>query len=53
MYYENKSCVDAIKFTLNNDKKAEPIEVKSKAATTAVAAEAVEPVINGENINDA
>jgi ribonucleoside-diphosphate reductase alpha chain len=23
---ENKSCVDAIKFTLNNDKKAEPID---------------------------
>jgi hypothetical protein len=41
---ENKS-VDAIKFTLNNDK-AEPIEVKS-TATTAVAV--IEPVaINGE-----
>jgi ribonucleoside-diphosphate reductase alpha chain len=38
-----KAAVDAIKFTLNNDKKAEPIEVKSKAATTAVAVEAVEP----------
>jgi ribonucleoside-diphosphate reductase alpha chain len=37
---ENKAAVDAIKFTLNNDKK-EPIEVKSKAATTVAAAEAV------------
>jgi ribonucleoside-diphosphate reductase alpha chain len=48
MYYlRTKAAVDAIKFTLNNDK-AEPIEVKSKAATTA-AVEAVEPVaINGE-----
>jgi ribonucleoside-diphosphate reductase alpha chain len=35
MYYlRTKAAVDAIKFTLNNDK-AEPIEVKSKAATTA------------------
>jgi ribonucleoside-diphosphate reductase alpha chain len=33
MYYlRTKAAVDAIKFTLNNDKKAEPIEVKSKAA---------------------
>jgi ribonucleoside-diphosphate reductase alpha chain len=30
MYYlRTKAAVDAIKFTLNNDKKAEPIEVKS------------------------
>jgi hypothetical protein len=28
---ENKAAVDAIKFTLNNDKKAEPIEVMSPA----------------------
>jgi ribonucleoside-diphosphate reductase alpha chain len=50
MYYlRTKAAVDAIKFTLNNDKKAEPIEVKSKLAATAVAVEAVEPVaINGE-----
>jgi ribonucleoside-diphosphate reductase alpha chain len=49
MYYlRTKAAVDAIKFTLNNDKK-EPIEVKSKAATTVAAVEAVEPVaINGE-----
>jgi hypothetical protein len=40
MYYLRTKAVDAIKFTLNNDK-AEPIEVKSKAATTAVAVEAV------------
>ncbi|MFT5714701.1 MAG: ribonucleoside-diphosphate reductase alpha chain [Flavobacterium sp.] len=50
MYYlRTKAAVDAIKFTLNNDKKAEPIEVKSQPAATAVAVEAVEPVaINGE-----
>jgi ribonucleoside-diphosphate reductase alpha chain len=31
MYYlRTKSAVDAIKFTLNNDKKEEPIEVKPK-----------------------
>jgi ribonucleoside-diphosphate reductase alpha chain len=30
MYYlRTKAAVDAIKFTLNNDKKAEPIEVIS------------------------
>jgi ribonucleoside-diphosphate reductase alpha chain len=33
MYYlRTKAAVDAIKFTLNNDKKAEPIEVMSKLA---------------------
>jgi ribonucleoside-diphosphate reductase alpha chain len=33
MYYlRTKSAVDAIKFTLNNDKKAEPLEVKEQAA---------------------
>ncbi len=33
MYYlRTKSAVDAIKFTLNNDKKAEPIEVAAQAA---------------------
>ncbi|MBF2707005.1 ribonucleoside-diphosphate reductase subunit alpha [Flavobacterium soyangense] len=32
MYYlRTKSAVDAIKFTLNNDKKAEPIEVKEQS----------------------
>lgn len=48
MYYlRTKAAVDAIKFTLNNDKKAEPIEVKSQPV--AVAIEAVEPVaINAE-----
>jgi ribonucleoside-diphosphate reductase alpha chain len=48
MYYlRTKAAVDAIKFTLNNDKKAEPIEVKAQAA--AVTVEAVEPVaINAE-----
>jgi ribonucleoside-diphosphate reductase alpha chain len=31
MYYlRTKAAVDAIKFTLNNDKKAEPIEVKAQ-----------------------
>ena len=34
MYYlRTKSAVDAIKFTLNNDKKAEPLEVKEQLAT--------------------
>jgi ribonucleoside-diphosphate reductase alpha chain len=47
MYYlRTKAAVDAIKFTLNNDKKAEPIEVKSQPA--AVAVEAVEPVAINE-----
>jgi ribonucleoside-diphosphate reductase alpha chain len=33
MYYlRTKSAVDAIKFTLNNDKKAEPLEVKEPSA---------------------
>jgi ribonucleoside-diphosphate reductase alpha chain len=36
MYYlRTKAAVDAIKFTLNNDKKAEPIEVMSKPAPAA------------------
>ena len=34
MYYlRTKSAVDAIKFTLNNDKKSEPIAVEAIAAT--------------------
>jgi ribonucleoside-diphosphate reductase alpha chain len=33
--------VDAIKFTLNNDKKTEPIEIKEQEV--AIAVEAVEP----------
>jgi ribonucleoside-diphosphate reductase alpha chain len=34
MYYlRTKAAVDAIKFTLNNDKKAAPVEVKEKLAT--------------------
>jgi ribonucleoside-diphosphate reductase alpha chain len=33
MYYlRTKAAVDAIKFTLNNDKKAEPIEVEEQQA---------------------
>ncbi|MGO4817461.1 ribonucleoside-diphosphate reductase subunit alpha [Flavobacterium sp. W22_SRS_FP1] len=50
MYYlRTKAAVDAIKFTLNNDKKAEPIEVKSQAANATVAVETVEHVaINAE-----
>jgi ribonucleoside-diphosphate reductase alpha chain len=50
MYYlRTKAAVDAIKFTLNNDKKAEPIEVSSKPAVAVEAVEAVEPVsINAE-----
>jgi ribonucleoside-diphosphate reductase alpha chain len=42
MYYlRTKAAVDAIKFTLNNDKKAEPVEVKeeAQAATIEVVAE--------------
>jgi ribonucleoside-diphosphate reductase alpha chain len=43
MYYlRTKAAVDAIKFTLNNDKKTEPIEVKAQPATISVVAEAVE-----------
>ena len=46
MYYlRTKSAVDAIKFTLNNDKKAEPTIVEKQAA---VAVEVVAPVENGE-----
>jgi ribonucleoside-diphosphate reductase alpha chain len=42
MYYlRTKSAVDAIKFTLNNDKKAEPIDVKSQPLSLAV--ETIEP----------
>jgi ribonucleoside-diphosphate reductase alpha chain len=41
MYYlRTKAAVDAIKFTLNNDKKAEPIEVEEQPV-----AEVAEPVI--------
>jgi ribonucleoside-diphosphate reductase alpha chain len=46
MYYlRTKAAVDAIKFTLNNDKKAEPTIVEK---TAAVAVEVVAPVENGE-----
>jgi ribonucleoside-diphosphate reductase alpha chain len=46
MYYlRTKAAVDAIKFTLNNDKKAEPTIVEKPAA---VAVEVVAPVENGE-----
>ncbi len=39
MYYlRTKAAVDAIKFTLNNDKKVEPIEITSKPAPAPVAA---------------
>ncbi|WP_367755559.1 ribonucleoside-diphosphate reductase subunit alpha [Flavobacterium sp. WC2421] len=42
MYYlRTKAAVDAIKFTLNNDKKTEPIEIKEQEV--AIAVEAVEP----------
>ncbi|UQD55292.1 ribonucleoside-diphosphate reductase subunit alpha [Flavobacterium sp. K5-23] len=42
MYYlRTKAAVDAIKFTLNNDKKAEPIEIKEQPVAMVV--EAVEP----------
>lgn len=47
MYYlRTKAAVDAIKFTLNNDKKAEPIEVKEQPAVQKVESIAVlnEPV---------
>jgi ribonucleoside-diphosphate reductase alpha chain len=46
MYYlRTKAAVDAIKFTLNNDKKVEPTIVEKPAA---VAVEVVAPVENGE-----
>ncbi|MFB0909400.1 MAG: ribonucleoside-diphosphate reductase subunit alpha, partial [Flavobacterium sp.] len=48
MYYlRTKAAVDAIKFTLNNDKKAEPIEVKSKPVPE-VAPVAVEAEMSSE-----
>lgn len=38
MYYlRTKSAVDAIKFTLNNDKKAEPVKVAEQVETEAIA----------------
>ena len=44
MYYlRTKAAVDAIQFTLNNDKKAQPIEiVEAKAKPVAVLTEPVE-----------
>jgi ribonucleoside-diphosphate reductase alpha chain len=43
MYYlRTKSAVDAIKFTLNNDKQAEPVAAAVGAATATAAAPAVE-----------
>ncbi len=46
MYYlRTKAAVDAIKFTLNNDKKAEPTITEKPVAT---AVEVVAPVENGE-----
>jgi ribonucleoside-diphosphate reductase alpha chain len=46
MYYlRTKAAVDAIKFTLNNDKKEEPIIVDKPAAA---AVEVIAPVENGE-----
>jgi ribonucleoside-diphosphate reductase alpha chain len=43
MYYlRTKAAVDAIKFTLNNDKKVEPIEIKEQSITVPAVAEAVE-----------
>ncbi|HQW69819.1 MAG TPA: ribonucleoside-diphosphate reductase subunit alpha, partial [Flavobacterium sp.] len=49
MYYlRTKSAVDAIKFTLNNDKKAEPIPATIAEKPEAVAVEVVAPTENGE-----
>jgi ribonucleoside-diphosphate reductase alpha chain len=49
MYYlRTKSAVDAIKFTLNNDKKAEPIPLTIAEKPEAVAVEVVAPTENGE-----
>ncbi|HEX9152409.1 MAG TPA: hypothetical protein VF842_10025, partial [Flavobacterium sp.] len=43
MYYlRTKAAVDAIKFTLNNDKKAEPIEIQEQLIAVPVIAEQVE-----------
>jgi ribonucleoside-diphosphate reductase alpha chain len=43
MYYlRTKSAVDAIKFTVNNDKKVEPVEVEVREKPVAVVNEAVE-----------
>ena len=42
MYYlRTKAAVDAIKFTLNNDKKTEPIEIKEQEVAIAVEAAAM------------
>jgi len=47
MYYlRTKAAVDAIKFTLNNDKKAEPIEVKEQPVL--IEAEVVEATMSSE-----
>ena len=49
MYYlRTKAAVDAIKFTLNNDKKAEPIASTIAEKPEAVAVEVVAPTENGE-----
>ena len=43
MYYlRTKAAVDAIKFTLNNDKKAQPIEIKAQPIAVPKVAAAVE-----------
>jgi ribonucleoside-diphosphate reductase alpha chain len=48
MYYlRTKAAVDAIKFTLNNDKKAEPIEVKEQPILVTSDIE-VKPMTNEE-----
>lgn len=45
MYYlRTKSAVDAIKFTLNNDKKVEPIAVEAAPEPVAIASEPVSPI---------
>jgi ribonucleoside-diphosphate reductase alpha chain len=46
MYYlRTKAAVDAIKFTLNNDKKAEPIEVQEQEVKELVAAPVETPAV--------
>ncbi|AWI24887.1 ribonucleoside-diphosphate reductase subunit alpha [Flavobacterium pallidum] len=52
MYYlRTKSAVDAIKFTLNNDKKAEPVAAEIHAAAPAMKQEVAAPAVEVEAIN--
>ena len=54
MYYlRTKAAVDAIKFTLNNDKKAEPIAVHEEEAISTVTVSIEAPVLEGVSATSA